>query len=80
MFLIEEKAAELNRSDGPSFRHAGRFPIYPISGLDARARSKICPLVRSTAEARGVGQSEKRSGQAAERETVISAAAQHRTT
>jgi hypothetical protein len=56
MFLIEEKAVELNRPDGPLFRYAGRFPIYPISGLDARARSKISPLVRSTAEARGAGQ------------------------
>ena len=51
MFLIEEKAAELNRPDGPLFRYAGRFPIYPISGL-----SKISPLVRSRAEARGAGQ------------------------
>jgi hypothetical protein len=39
-------------SDGPPFRLAGRFPLYPISGLDAWARSKIGPLVRSTSEAR----------------------------
>jgi hypothetical protein len=38
-------------SDGPPFRLAGRFPLYPTSGLDAWARSKIGPLVRSTAEA-----------------------------
>jgi hypothetical protein len=41
-------------SDGPPFRLAGRFPLYPISGLDAWARSKIGPLVRSTSEARAV--------------------------
>ena len=38
-------------SDGPPFRLAGRFPLYPTSGLDAWARSKIGPLVRSTSEA-----------------------------
>jgi hypothetical protein len=36
---------------GPAFRKAGRFPLYPISGLDAWAQSKIGPLVRSTSEA-----------------------------
>lgn len=41
-------------SDGPPFRLAGRFPLYPVSGLDAWARSKIGPLVRSTSEARAV--------------------------
>jgi hypothetical protein len=44
VFLIEEKLA-------------GRFPSYPILGLDASAQSKISPLVRSTSEALGVGQS-----------------------
>jgi hypothetical protein len=39
-------------SNGPPFRLAGRFPLYPTSGLDAWARSKIGPLVRSTSEAR----------------------------
>jgi hypothetical protein len=38
-------------SDGPPFRLAGRFPLYPVAGLDAWARSKIGPLVRSTSEA-----------------------------
>lgn len=38
-------------SEGPPFRLAGRFPLYPISGLDNWALSKIGPLVRSTAEA-----------------------------
>ena len=42
------------RSDGPAFRMAGRFPLYPISGLDAWAQSKIGPLVRSTSEVREV--------------------------
>jgi hypothetical protein len=39
-------------SEGPPFRRAGRFPLYPISGLDAWAQSKIGPLVRSTSELR----------------------------
>ena len=39
-------------SNGPPFRFAGRFPLYPVSGLDAWALSKIGPLVRSTSEAR----------------------------
>jgi hypothetical protein len=39
-------------SDGPPFRLAGRFPLYPVSGLDAWALSKIGPLIRSTSEAR----------------------------
>ena len=37
-------------SEGPPFRLAGRFPLYPISGLDAWAQKKIGPLVRSTSE------------------------------
>jgi hypothetical protein len=39
-------------SDGPPFRLAGRFPLYPVSGLDAWALAKIGPLIRSTSEAR----------------------------
>src|ERR1700719_2041585 len=39
-------------SDGPPFRLAGRFPLYPVSGLDAWVRAKIGPLVHSTSEAR----------------------------
>ena len=38
-------------STGPPFRLAGRFPLYPTSGLDAWALAKIGPLVRSTSEA-----------------------------
>ncbi len=38
-------------SNGPPFRLAGRFPLYPTSGLDAWALAKIGPLVRSTSEA-----------------------------
>ena len=41
-------------SDGPPFRLAGRFPMYPISGLDIWAQNKIGPLVRSTSEVRRV--------------------------
>jgi hypothetical protein len=38
-------------SEGPPFRMAGRFPLYPIPGLDAWAQKKIGPLIRSTSEA-----------------------------
>lgn len=41
-------------SNGPPFRLAGRFPLYPTSGLDAWALAKIGPLVRSTSEARTI--------------------------
>ena len=41
-------------SSGPPFRLAGRFPLYPVSGLDEWAKSKIGPLVRSTSELRRV--------------------------
>lgn len=41
-------------SEGPPFRLAGRFPLYPVSGLDAWAQRKIGPLVRSTSEFRRV--------------------------
>ena len=41
-------------SEGPPFRLAGRFPLYPVSGLDAWAQSKIGPLVRSTSELHSV--------------------------
>jgi hypothetical protein len=41
-------------SEGPPFRLAGRFPLYPVTGLDAWARAKIGPLVRSTSEVRRV--------------------------
>jgi hypothetical protein len=37
-------------SQGPPFRKAGRIPLYPKSGLDEWAQSKIGPLVRSTSE------------------------------
>jgi hypothetical protein len=39
-------------SEGPPFRLAGRFPLYPTSGLDTWAKSKIGPLIRSTSEGR----------------------------
>jgi hypothetical protein len=39
-------------SRGPPFRLAGRIPLYPVSGLDEWAQSKIGPLVRSTSEVR----------------------------
>lgn len=35
-------------SDGPAFRKAGRFPLYPVSELDAWARRKVGPLMKST--------------------------------
>ena len=37
-------------SHGPPFRKAGRIPLYPKTGLDDWAQSKIGPLVRSTSE------------------------------
>ncbi|MEZ0031252.1 hypothetical protein ABIF68_001622 [Bradyrhizobium japonicum] len=41
-------------SEGPPFRLAGRFPLYPVSGLDDWAKKKIGPLVRSTSNVRRV--------------------------
>ena len=47
-------------SDGPPFRLAGRFPLYPVSGLDAWAQRKIGPLIRSTSQRYlGVGEARK---------------------
>ena len=47
-------------SDGPPFRLAGRFPLYPVSGLDAWAQGKIGPLIRSTSQKYlGVGEARK---------------------
>jgi len=37
-------------SDGPPFYKAGRFPLYPKSGLDAWAKSKLGQLRRSTSD------------------------------
>jgi hypothetical protein len=37
---------------GPPFRLAGRFPLYPVSGLDDWAKKKIGPLINSTSEVR----------------------------
>lgn len=39
-------------SQGPPFCKAGRWPLYPQSGLDAWAQNKFGPLVRSTSELR----------------------------
>jgi hypothetical protein len=41
-------------SEGPPFRMAGRFPLYPQPDLDVWAQKKIGPLVRSTSELRSV--------------------------
>ena len=38
-------------SEGPPFRRAGRIPLYAVTDLDAWARNKLGPLVRSTSEA-----------------------------
>ena len=35
---------------GPPFRKASRFPLYEQADLDAWAKSRIGPLVRSTAD------------------------------
>jgi hypothetical protein len=45
-------------SDGPAFRKAGRFPLYPVSELDAWARRKVGPLMRSTSIAVATGAKE----------------------
>jgi len=47
-------------SEGPPFRLAGRFPLYPTSGLDIWAQSKIGPLVRSTSKVRRASSREDR--------------------
>jgi hypothetical protein len=47
-------------SKGPPFRLAGRIPLYPVSGLDEWAQSKIGPLVRSTSEVRRASSREDR--------------------
>jgi hypothetical protein len=41
---------------GPPYRKAGPFPLYDQADLDAWARSKIGPLVRSSSEARSIAQ------------------------
>jgi hypothetical protein len=51
---LAKKASE--GSDGPPYVMCGRYPFYPISGLDRWAISKRGPLVTSTAEARGASQ------------------------
>lgn len=37
-------------SDGPPMVYAGRFPLYPIPGLDAYAKAQLSGPVRSTSE------------------------------
>ena len=39
---------------GPEMEYAGRFPTYTEAALDAFARSKLSPPVRSTSELRQV--------------------------
>jgi len=39
---------------GPEMEYAGRFPLYTEAALDAFARSKLSPPVRSTSELRQV--------------------------
>ncbi len=38
---------------GPSYRKAGRIPLYEITALDNFARTKLSPLVSSTSELDG---------------------------
>jgi hypothetical protein len=49
-------------SEGPPFRLAGRFPLYPVPGLDAWAQSKIGPLVQSTSQAQSVARTKTPTG------------------
>lgn len=37
---------------GPAYRKAGPFPLYSGSDLDAWAKAKLGPLVRTTSEAK----------------------------
>ena len=37
-------------SDGPPMIYAGRFPLYPIDGLDVYARAQLSKPVRSTSQ------------------------------
>ena len=39
-------------SRGPPFRKVGRWPMYPVSGLNAWVQDKMGPLVHSTSELR----------------------------
>ena len=39
---------------GPVLVYIGRYPFYPEDGLDAYAKSKISPPVRSTSERRAL--------------------------
>jgi hypothetical protein len=36
---------------GPTYRKAGRFPLYEPSDLDEWAQSRLGPKIRSTSEA-----------------------------
>lgn len=38
---------------GPEMEYGGRFPFYSEAALDAFARSKLSPPVRSTSERQG---------------------------
>ena len=44
------------RGGGPPMEYHGRFPHYPMDGLDAWAKNKISPRVNSTAELRTLKQ------------------------
>ena len=39
-------------SEGPEMEYVGRIPLYPEDALDAYARRKLSPRVRSTSEMR----------------------------
>jgi hypothetical protein len=57
-YAIRAKPATLAKyrsvGGGPRFRYEGRFPLYSVADLDAWARERIGPVVRSTAELREV--------------------------
>jgi len=57
-YAIRAKPATLAKyrcvGGGPRFRYEGRFPLYAVADLDAWARERIGPVVRSTSELREV--------------------------
>jgi hypothetical protein len=47
-------AKEAVTGNGPVIEYDGRIPLYPEDGLDAFARSRLSPRVRSPAERRAI--------------------------
>jgi hypothetical protein len=63
---------------GPTFRRAGRVPLYSPEDLDAWAESLLGPPMRSTSEAASVKPSVSESCQRENLDTAATAQAKHR--